>query len=52
MREKSENALDKWRNDPYVMFTLVRQLNIDNKGTDRGRCVIDSDEKLCYSKKE
>ena len=34
------------------MFTLVKRLKADSKDVDGGRCMRESDGKLCFSEKE
>ena len=52
IREKAEEALTELQNCPNGMSRLVRGLKTDSKEIEGGRCMRDSDGKLCFSEKE
>ena len=49
MREKSEEAFTELQNCPNGMFRLIKELKTDSKEGEGGRCIRESDGKLCFS---
>ena len=52
MREKSDEELSELKNCQNEMLSLVKGLKTDRKEVERGRCMRESDGKLCLSEKE
>ena len=52
MSEKAEEALTELQNCPNGMFRLVIGLKTDSKEVEGGKCMRESDGKLCFSEKE
>ena len=52
MRENDEQVLTELQNNPNGIFRLVIGLKTDSKAVVDGRCIRESDGKLCFSDNE
>ena len=52
MRENAEEELAESPNSQNGMLRLVKELKTDSEEVDGGRCMRESDGKLCFSEKE
>ena len=51
-QQQQQQVLTELRNCPNWMFWLIKRLRIDSKEVEGGRCMRESDGRLCFNEKE